>query len=547
MLQPNDTAQIPEMTKLVAQAAFPDGSLAMELRDQLGPLFVDSDFSAIYPTLGQPAFSPARLALVTILQFAEDLPDRQAAMAVRGRIDWKYALGLELTDPGFHYSVLSEFRQRLVEHGSERILLENVLEQCAAKGLLAGKHKQRTDSTHVIAAVRALSLLELVGETMRCLLNALARIAPDWLGAHMPTAWIKRYEHHFETYRLPKGKEERVALAEQIGRDGFALLEMIFAADSPAELQDLPLVDVVRRIWVQQFYRVDDTVYWRTKKEWGQPPANLMISSPHDLDAHYCVKRSTEWTGYKVHFTETCDTEQPRLITQVETTPATTHDVKVTQSVQDDLVERGLQPDIHLVDEGYIETNLLVNSQKQGIELVGPVPSHKSWQSRSEEAFDHTQFEIDWEAKQARCPGGKTSAHYGERKTWRGTPNVVFAFRIEDCQPCPLRTRCTRAENVGRTLTVYPQEEYAVQEQARQRQTTTEFKQLYQQRAGIEGTISAAVRAHDVRHARYVGLKRTHLQHIATAAAINVSRAVNWLAGQRPNTTRRSPLLAFAP
>lgn len=188
-----------------------------------------------------------------------------------------------------------------------------------------------------------------------------------------------------------------------------------------------------------------------------------------------------------------------------------------------------------------------MSSQKHGITLVGPVPSHKSWQSHNEEAFEHTQFEIDWMAKQATCLGGKTSVHYSERKTWRGTPNVVFAFRVEDCQACALRERCTRAENVGRILTVYPHEEYVVQEQARQRQATTEFKELHQQQAGIEGTISAAVRGKDVCHARHIGLARTHLQHLATAAAINVSRIVNWLAGQRPGTTRHSPLLAFAP
>jgi transposase len=149
-----------------------------------------------------------------------------------------------------------------------------------------------------------------------------------------------------------------------------------------------------------------------------------------------------------------------------------------------------------------------VNSKKQGIDLVGPVPSHKSWQSRSEEAFDHTAFVIDWAGGTARCPGGKTSAHYSERKTWRGTPNVMFAFRAEDCQRCPLRERCSRAENIGRTLTVYPPAEYAAQEQARQRQATAEYQKLYQQRAGIEGTISAAVRGEDVRHARYIGLAR---------------------------------------
>lgn len=139
-----------------------------------------------------------------------------------------------------------------------------------------------------------------------------------------------------------------------------------------------------------------------------------------------------------------------------------------------------------------------------------------------------------------------TKGYYTERTTSRGTPNVLFAFRLEDCRTCPLRERCTRANNVGRTLTVYPQAQYEAQEQARQRQETEDFKLLYGERAGIEGTISQGVRTMDLRHARYIGLQRTHLQHVATAAAINVVRLFDWLTGERPKVTRPSPLLALA-
>jgi transposase len=445
MLQPQYTTQIPWLTQQVAKTAFPSGSLAMTLRDELGPIFEDADFADMYPTIGQPAESPARLALITILQFAEDLPDRQAAVAVRGRIDWKYALGLELSDPGFHYSVLSEFRQRLVAHAKERLLLDKLLERCETKGLLKGKHTQRTDSTHVLAAVRGLTLLELAGETMRYLLNDIVRVAPEWLRTHLAadvlSEWISRYERRFETYRLPKSAQERAQLAVQIGTDGFTLLEMIQAQkeSAPQQVQALPMVEILRRIWLQQFYMEEGQIYWRAtdKKKWGQPPANLMIASPKDLDISYCVKRSTEWIGYKVHLTETCEEEEPHLITQIQTTTATTHDTKATPIIQDDLAQRGLLPQTHLVDEGYMDTDILVSNQRRGVDLVGPIPSHKSWQSRTEEAFDHTQFHIDWEAKEATCPGGKRSAHYAERKTWRGTPNVLFAFDAQDCQPCP--------------------------------------------------------------------------------------------------------------
>lgn len=548
MLKSEKNTDIPELTRLVAQTAFPKGSVIMTMRDELGPIFEDGHFAELYPTLGQPAESPGRLALVTVMQFIENLTDRQAADAVRGRIDWKYALGLELSDPGFHYSVLSEFRQRLIAGGAERLLLEKLLERCESKALLKGKKKQRTDSTHVLAAIRTLTLLELVGETMRRTLDDVARAAPEWLKVRMQPEWVKRYGRRFDSYRLPKSKEKRLELALTIGRDGYSLLQAAFGNSAPTEVQTLPMIEIMRRIWVQQFYWCDDDsqVYWRTKKAWGQPPAGKMIASTEDMEARYSVKRSTEWTGYKVHLTETCDKAHPRLITQVETTVATRHDSKVTKCVQDDLAARALLPETHLVDEGYMETDLLVESQTRGVDLVGPVPSSKSWQSRQADAFDHAQFEIDWQQQVASCPGGKTSATWSDRKSWRGTPNITVAFHLDDCAPCQLRARCTRAKGVGRTLTIYPQESYEVQRKARERQKTDAFKMLCGERAGIEGTISQGVRRVGLRRSRYIGLARTHLQHVATAAAINVVRVASWLAGEAPEPTRVSPFQALA-
>jgi len=270
-----------------------------------------------------------------------------------------------------------------------------------------------------------------------------------------------------------------------------------------------------------------------------------MIASTEDLEARYRVKRSTEWTGYQVHLTETCGNEHPRLITQVETTEATKHDSKVTETIQNDLETRGLLPETQLVDQGYIETDLLVSSQKKGVDLLGPVPSSKSWQDRTEGAFDHSQFHIDWNHLVATCPGGKASAFCSNRKTWRGTPNLTFTFHVEDRLPCPLRSRCSRAKASGRTLTIYPRKEYETLLAARQRQETEEFKKLYGERAGIEGTISQGVRKMGLRRSRYIGLSRTHLQHVATAAAINVVRVVNWLTGEEPEPTRVSPFQAL--
>jgi transposase len=176
------------------------------------------------------------LALVTILQFRENLSDRQAAEAVRGRIDWKYLLSLELTDAGFDFSVLSEFRGRLLEGGQEVILLAKLLECCQAQGLIKARGKQRTDATRVLAAIRALTRLELVGETMRAALNELATVVPDWLAGVAPEEWYQRYTRRIEDDRLPQSNEKRTAYAQTVGEDGFLLLDLLQSDDVPAGL-----------------------------------------------------------------------------------------------------------------------------------------------------------------------------------------------------------------------------------------------------------------------------------------------------------------------
>lgn len=164
----------------------------MQMRDEFGVLYTDEDFRDLFPACGRPAQAPWFLALVTSMQFAEGLTDRQAANAVRTRIDWKYALSLELTDPGIDFSVFSEFRSRLLENGAERRLFDLLLERFRERIWIKARGKQRTDSTHVLAAIRTLRRLKVVGETMRHLLHVLAEVAPLWLIEHMEPAWAER-------------------------------------------------------------------------------------------------------------------------------------------------------------------------------------------------------------------------------------------------------------------------------------------------------------------------------------------------------------------
>ncbi len=340
-LHPRYIPDVPEETAKVAKAAFRKGNRYMLMRDELGTLFSDEQFTDLFPNVGQLAESPWRLALVTVMQFAENLTDRQAADAVRGRIDWKYALSLELTDAGFDFSVLSEFRIRLLSKGAEARLFEIMLAGFQERALIKARGKQRTDSTHILANVRELNRIEFVGETMRTALNELAAVAPQWLKAWVPDEWFKRYGHPFSEYRLPQKEAERLELGEQIGRDGIDLLTRVYA-EQP-EWGQLPQVEILRRVWVLQYYTdEDDQTRWRRKG--NTPPGERILTSPHDTDARLSQKRGSQWIGYKVHLTETCDEDTPHLITHVETTLATEADSTVVESIHAELDRKNCLP-----------------------------------------------------------------------------------------------------------------------------------------------------------------------------------------------------------
>src|SRR5712664_1475349 len=257
-LRPQPLAPVPDETARVARAAFPKGNPYLILRDTLGMIFQDDSFTDLYAHDGQPGVAPWRLALVTMMQFRETLADRQAAEAVRARIDWKYLLGLELTDPGFDFSVLSEFRDRLLAGEAAERLLEPLLERCRAMGLLKARGQQRTDATHVLAAIRVLNRLELVAETLRAALNAVATVAPAWLQAITPLAWYERSSRRIEESRLPKDTAAREAYAHTVGEDGFRFLDALEAPDAPQEARELPVMATLRRTWQRHDDRTVD-------------------------------------------------------------------------------------------------------------------------------------------------------------------------------------------------------------------------------------------------------------------------------------------------
>jgi transposase len=543
-LQPRAELMVPTETARVARAAFGTSNGYLRLRDELGVLYQDSDFTALFGTRGQPAEAPGRLALVTLLQFAEGLSDRQAADGVRSRIDWKYLLDLELTDPGFDYSVLSEYRSRMLAGGAEARLLDLLLVRFKERGLLKRRGRQRTDSTHVLAAVRALNRLEMVGETLRAALNSLAAAVPAWLQTQVEAEWHTRYDVRVEEARLPDSQAERTALALTIGRDGRQLLQAVYGAAAPAWVRHLPAVQTLRQVWLQQYYIEDDQMQWREAT--NLPPAPRLIETPYDVEAHFSQKRETTWQGYKVHVTETCDTDTPNLIVHVATTAAPVPDVAMLEPIHQALAAKDLLPSEHLVDAGYPDAQALVSSAEQGIDLVGPVRADTSWQKRLGQGFDVACFAIDWAAQTVTCPQGQPSSVWSASHTPAGEEVIHVQFAAPTCQACAAKAHCTQAQSGARGLTLRPQAQHVALASARTRQTTDAFKQRYRLRAGVEGTLSQGTRAFGLRKTRYVGQAKTHLQHVATAAAIDLARVIAWLKGTPRASTRRSHFAALA-
>jgi transposase len=536
--------QVPEEIQRIARAAFPRGNPYMQVTDTLGSIYQDEQFAALFPTRGQPAEAPARLALVTVLQFAEGLSDRQAAEAVRGRIDWKYVLGLELTDPGFDHTVLREFRTRLLAGGAERVLLDTLLMRWRAQGRLNPRGRQRTDSTHVLAAIRVRNRLERGGETLRAALNSLAVVAPAWLPAIAPPDWYDRYGRRVENDDLPKTAAARKALASVIGTDGQILRDALEAATEHRWLQEMPAVHPLRRVWAEQDIAVGGTLLWRDVPEMPSP-ADL-IASPYDTEAPYSTKREIEWVGYTGPFTATCEEATPPVRVNVETTPATTPDDHLVEVVHASLAPRDLLPTEPLVDKGYTESHVLVDSQRDhAVTIVGPVADDPSWQARAGQGFDTSQFLVDWERQVVTCPAGKQSLSWLPHTYAKNGMMWDVRFARKDCTPCVHRWQGTKAKKEPRLLGLQAREPYEALQAARPRPTTDAFRLQDAARAGIESPHEQAIRRCGLRRSRDMGLTKTHLQHLITATAINLVRVAAGLEGTPRATTRRSAFAAL--
>jgi transposase len=536
--------------------------LAVVVRDELGEVFADAEFAEAFAVRGQPGWSPGRLAMITVLQAVEHFTDAQAAEAVRTRLDWKYLLGLPLADRGLDDSVLSEFRSRLAEHGLQSRVMDLLVAALVERGMLKSGGKQRTDSTHVVAAVRQLNQIELVGETVRACVEALAVAEPAWVQAVLDASWQRRYGARVDSWRMPASKAKRVALGNDFVRDGAALLRAVWHPSAPAWLRSLPAVGVLQRVLIQNAkVTVDrggrEVITLRDADTDGLPPGRRRIVSPYDVDARWGGKRDLTWYGYKLHISESCDAAAatgpvdrddwvpdapPNLITNVATTDACVPDVAMTEPIHTDLDRRDLLPARHYMDSGYPSADLLVSSLARfGVRLVTPMLADTSPQARAGQGFDRTHFDVDWQRERVSCPQGQTSTWWNPTAQ-RGTDVIVVQFAAETCQPCPVKAACTTGTRRGRQLTLRPRPVQQALDAARAEQTTTDWQRDYALRAGAESTIAQATKVTGARRARYRGLAKVRLEHNIMAVALNLIRLDAWWNGETLDPRRTTHL-----
>jgi transposase len=507
--------EVPADTAAIGQKVLKPNNIYRQIGDHFDELFPqESEYAFMYDDRGRGAIPPLLMALVLTFQMVEKVGDRKAAELVASRIDWKYAMHLPLEYPGFDWSVLSEFRQRLLDHKQDRLVFDQFLSRLRKLGLIKRRGRVRTDSTHMLGVVERLSQLELVTESIRVALVAVTALAPSWVERMLPDSFVERYSEEQSEYGL--SQEQVLQLLKRSGREGFWFLGQVDRS-AYAEVRALSEVATLRTVLEQQFPK-GPTEPPATRRPTGKD----VIESPHEPDARFAVKRGKSWIGYKVQITETCDEDLPHLIVDIDVTSALRNDAPELPNIQARLEERGLLPSEQQVDQGYMSGEHIVRSADKGINLMGVPPQD----TQSPEGFRQTDFEIDMQQKQARCPAGELSRVWVDKPDPNGgPPQIQVRFSGPACRACPHFGQCTPSRQ-GRSLTLHP---FRAALLARREEAKTDaFRQLLHVRAGMEGTISETVRAHDLRHSRYRGSSKQTLQACFTALGTDLKRLTAW-------------------
>jgi transposase len=513
--------EIPEETAYLVGPLLPGDSVYRLVAECIDEFLSDEQFAELYAEDGRPGINPVILSLVTVFQFLEKLPDRAAAQMAVIRMDWKYALRQSLDWTGFHYSDLCNFRKRLLEHGHESLIFEQLLVYLREQGLVGADGKQRTDATHIIGAVKQMSDVEVVREGIRLAIGDLMSLDAMWSVEHLPASFIKSYSRAMPSYRMSKMEVEE--LIQETGEEARWLLDLVASLGS-VKLQQLPAIVQLRQIWEDQYQYVNEPDRNLAVRR-GKDYLVSRIRNPHDPDATYGVKGDRAWVGYKIHITESL--EEPRFVTDVMLSDtASTRDVGDLTHIEHRLIDRELRPAQLYVDQGYMSGEQIAESQERGIDLrgiIGPDTQGKP------EGFRLADFIIDMENELAICPAGR------QHKRWVPTTGntdnrvAIHVFFGKQCLSCPFfgPDHCTTSKT-GRHLALNAYHDTI--QARRHEEENKEFQVEMNARAAIEGTISEMVRAHGMRRARYRGRGKVTLQMLFTATATNLKRLARAIA-----------------
>lgn len=472
---------------------------------------------------GRPAIEPVLVAGVTLLQFMEKAPDRQAVERLRFHLGWKHALGLAVDYAGFHATTLVYFRQRLLENEKSRCVFDAILHGLEGKGLVPRRGKQRLDSTHILGLVSSMSRLEKTRETLRLFLQTLERTGR--LG-EAPGAELLR-ERYLDS-EIAWHKLSKEVLSEKFRQAGEDMLALIQWVDAQKDWAEPKRTALLRRVFGEQFEIASTGPVVRPQEDSGT------VQNPHDPETQWAakdLKKTTAWVGYKAQIAETVpDQGHPageptnQFLTEVTTTEAIASDLDGRERVERQQEQRGLgRADALYVDSGYVTDDTLARADEEGRLLLGP--ARPSGNSRGER-FPTEQFDVSIAERRAVCPAGHVSTQCSRLEN-QGSGQVQYRFEWSyHCDACPLKAQCTKAGGGRRSVLVGEYHDYL---QARRRDMQTEsFQRQMRQRNAIEGTISEFVR-NGGRRTRYRGLAKTALANYLHGAAINARRWIRLL------------------
>ena len=419
------------------------------VKQVIAPLIQDQDYAAMYSPVGRRPISPRTLVLTMILQFLENLPDRQTARNVVLRLDWKLVLGLELDDPGFHFSLLQVFRDRLEAHDKQRAAFDVLLEKLKELGLIRKRQNQRLDSTHVLGHLRRLSRLECLAESLRLVLERLCCLLGEAsFGELVPAALRERYLEALDTHKLDRQEIRRSLQAA--GRDTLMLLELIEVHSESSRFSMLEEVRTLRRIF-EQYFQVTPEGTSALRESPPKGTGKDRVVTPHDPEARWSEKRGKDWVGYKLQVTETAErpTEQAdgtreaavNFITDVEVTNAAAADAEYTQQAIDRQQDQGLSPEELAVDQAYVSGAHLAQASRKGVVLMGPVAAC----STNGVALPQEAFSIDLEREEAVCPEGIRSVYW--KQDQKGS--IQIRFPAGACSQCPIKLQCTKSKHAS--------------------------------------------------------------------------------------------------